>query len=105
MSEEKSVADRVMNILKEHFSDAGCKVIESSAFVDDLGVDSLDLVELVFKFEAEFGLQIPEDVLDGIYENVKYTVKDVIDFIEKAKKEGQYNDPLWMDRQQMNLFS
>ena len=77
---------------------------ESSTFVDDLGADSLDLAELTIIFQVEFGLLIPEEVLDGIYRTTNYTVKDAVDFIEKAKKEGQYNDPLWQDRQQLDLF-
>lgn len=71
------VKDRVIEIVIEHLGvDAG-KVTETSSFVDDLGADSLDTVELVMKFEEEFGIEIPDTAAEKIA-----TVKDAIAFIE-----------------------
>ncbi|HBQ49999.1 MAG TPA: acyl carrier protein, partial [Hyphomonas atlantica] len=44
----------------------GDKVVESASFIDDLGADSLDLVELVMAFEEEFNIEIPDDVQESI---------------------------------------
>ena len=62
----------------EHLGVEGEKVTESASFIDDLGADSLDTVELVMAFEEEFGCEIPDDAAENIL-----TVKDAIDFIEK----------------------
>lgn len=72
-------AERVKKIVVEHLGiqDAG-KVTESASFIDDLGADSLDTVELVMAFEEEFGCEIPDDAAEKIL-----TVKDAIEFIEK----------------------
>ena len=83
MSEEKTVAERVKKIVIEHLSVDGDKVTEGAAFIDDLGADSLDTVELVMAFEEEFGVLIPDDAAEKIK-----TVKDAIDFIERAEKDG-----------------
>jgi acyl carrier protein len=53
-------------------------VTESASFVDDLGADSLDTVELVMAFEEEFGCEIPDDAAEKIS-----TVKDAIEFIKE----------------------
>jgi acyl carrier protein len=53
-------------------------VTEASSFIDDLGADSLDTVELVMAFEEAFGVEIPDDAAEKIT-----TVKDAIDFIDK----------------------
>jgi acyl carrier protein len=57
------------------------EVTNSASFVDDLGADSLDTVELVMAFEEEFDVEIPEDAAEKIA-----TVKDAIDYIEKQKQ-------------------
>ena len=54
------------------------KVTESASFIDDLGADSLDTVELVMAFEEEFGCEIPDDAAEKIV-----TVKDATDFIQE----------------------
>ncbi len=72
------VADRVKKIVIDHLGVDEAKVIESAGFIDDLGADSLDTVELVMDFEEEFGVEIPDDAAEKIV-----TVKDAIDFIEK----------------------
>jgi acyl carrier protein len=78
---DKTVAERVKKIVTEHLSVDADKVTESSSFIDDLGADSLDTVELVMAFEEEFGVSIPDDAAEKIK-----TVKDVIDFIAKTEK-------------------
>ena len=52
------IADRVKNIVVEHLGVDADKVVESASFIDDLGADSLDTVELVMAFEEEFGVEI-----------------------------------------------
>lgn len=71
------VADRVRKIVVEHLNVDAEKVVEKASFIDDLGADSLDQVELVMAFEEEFGVEIPDDAAEKIA-----TVKDAIDYIE-----------------------
>ena len=74
------IAERVKKIVVEHLGVEESKVVENASFIDDLGADSLDTVELVMAFEEEFGVEIPEDAAEKIA-----TVKDAIDYIEKQK--------------------
>jgi len=71
------VADRVKKIVVEHLGVEADKVTEDASFIDDLGADSLDTVELVMAFEEEFSVEIPDDAAEKIL-----TVKDAIGFIE-----------------------
>tara|TARA_Y100001970_G_scaffold294331_1_gene450810 strand:+ start:117881 stop:118117 length:237 start_codon:yes stop_codon:yes gene_type:complete len=71
-------AARVRKIVSEHLGVDEEKVIEGASFIDDLGADSLDTVELVMAFEEEFGCEIPDDAAEKIL-----TVKDAINFIEQ----------------------
>ncbi len=73
------VAERVKKIVVEHLGVDADKVVESANFIDDLGADSLDTVELVMAFEEEFGVEIPDDQAETIT-----TVGDAIKFLEKA---------------------
>ena len=73
------VASRVKKIVIEHLGAEPEKVIESASFIDDLGADSLDTVELVMAFEEEFGCEIPDDAAEKIQ-----TVGDAVKFLEKA---------------------
>lgn len=73
------VADRVKKIVLEHLGVDADKVVEGASFIDDLGADSLDTVELVMAFEEEFGCEIPDDAAEKIQ-----TVKDAVDFIESV---------------------
>ena len=73
------IQERVKKIVVEHLGVEKNKVIESASFVDDLGADSLDTVELVMAFEEEFEIEIPDDAAEKIQ-----TIKDAIDFIEAA---------------------
>ena len=70
------IAGRVTKIVVEHHGVEESKVVESASFIDDLGADSLDTVELVMAFEEEFECEIPDDAAEKIQ-----TVKDAIDFI------------------------
>ena len=60
------VADRVKKIVVEHLGVEEDKVVENASFIDDLGADSLDTVELVMAFEEEFGIEIPDDAAENI---------------------------------------
>jgi acyl carrier protein len=71
------IAERVKKIVVEHLGVDDGKVTEAASFIDDLGADSLDTVELVMAFEEEFGCEIPDDAAEKIV-----TVKDAIDFIQ-----------------------
>jgi len=75
------VADRVKKIVLEHLGVDEDKVVEGASFIDDLGADSLDTVELVMAFEEEFGIEIPDDAAEKIL-----TIKDAVDFIESQSK-------------------
>lgn len=75
------VADRVKKIVVEHLGVEPEKVVDNANFIDDLGADSLDTVELVMAFEEEFGVEIPDDAAETIV-----TVGDAVRFLEKNKK-------------------
>ena len=72
------IADRVKKIVVEHLGVDESKVSDTASFIDDLGADSLDTVELVMAFEEEFGCEIPDDAAEKIV-----TVKDAVDFISE----------------------
>ena len=59
-------ADRVKKIVVEHLGVDADKVKADASFIDDLGADSLDTVELVMAFEEEFGIEIPDDAAETI---------------------------------------
>ncbi len=71
------IEDRVKKIVVEHLGVEADKVTDDASFFDDLGADSLDIVELVMAFEEEFGVEIPDDAADKIT-----TVKDAVTYIE-----------------------
>jgi acyl carrier protein len=73
------VADRVKKIVVEHLGVEEDKVTENASFIDDLGADSLDTVELVMAFEEEFGIEIPDDAAETIQ-----TFGDAVKFISEA---------------------
>ena len=73
-------AEKVKKIVVEHLGVEESKVTTDASFIDDLGADSLDTVELVMAFEEAFAIEIPDDAAEKIT-----TVKDAIDFIDKAK--------------------
>ena len=69
---------RVKKIVVEHLGVDEDKVTDGASFIDDLGADSLDTVELVMAFEEEFGCEIPDDAAEKIL-----TVKDAVNYIEQ----------------------
>ena len=71
---------QVKKIVVDHLGIEESKVNLESKFIDDLGADSLDTVELVMAFEEKFGIEIPDDAAETIV-----TVKDAIDFIDNNK--------------------
>ena len=73
-------ADRVKKIVVEHLGVEEDKVTPDASFIDDLGADSLDIVELVMAFEEEFGVEIPDDAAEKIT-----TVGDANKYIEEHK--------------------
>jgi acyl carrier protein len=76
-----NINERVKKIVIEHLGVDGAKVTDAASFIEDLGADSLDTVELVMAFEEEFGIEIPDDAAEKIR-----TVKDAISFIQQNAK-------------------
>ena len=68
-------------IIAKHLSVDRDKVTEDANFLDDLGADSLDTIDLAMRFEDEFGCEIPEEVTDSMF-----TVGDVIKFLETTAR-------------------
>ncbi len=75
-----AVTDRVIDIVAEQLGVDRDKVSPETSFVNDLGADSLDTVELVMELEEEFDINIPDDAAEKIQ-----TVGQAIDYIEKAQ--------------------
>ena len=75
------IADRVKKIVVEHLGVEADKVTESASFIDDLGADSLDTVELVMALEEEFECEIPDEEAEKIS-----TVQAAIDYIKAHVK-------------------
>ncbi len=76
-----NVETKVKSIIAEQLGVAEGEIKTESSFVEDLGADSLDIVELVMAMEEEFDVEIPDDQA----ENIK-TVKDAVDYINNHKK-------------------
>ena len=74
----ENVKEKVKKIVADHLGVEEEKVTEEASFIDDLGADSLDTVELVMAFEEEFKCEIPDDIAEKII-----TVKDAVNFIEE----------------------
>ncbi len=75
-----SVSERVIEIVADQLGVDKEKITRETSFVNDLGADSLDTVELVMELEEEFDINIPDDAAEKIQ-----TVGQAIDFIEKAQ--------------------
>ena len=73
------IAERVKKIVVEHLGVEPEKVVEGANFIDDLGADSLDTVELVMAFEEEFNVEIPDDAAESIQ-----TFGDAVAYLTKA---------------------
>jgi acyl carrier protein len=76
-----NISERVKEITAKHLGIEPDKVTEDDNFIDDLGADSLDTVELAMSFEDEFGCEIPDDAAESMF-----TVGDVIKFLEANAK-------------------
>ena len=76
-----STQERVQRIVCEQLGVSEEEVTTTASFIDDLGADSLDTVELVMAFEEEFDCEIPDDAAEKIQ-----TVKDAIDFLKENSK-------------------
>ena len=70
--------EKMKEIIAEQLSVDADSITEASSFKDDLGADSLDIVELIMAFEEEFEIEIPDDAAEKIK-----TVRDAVDYIEK----------------------
>jgi acyl carrier protein len=66
MTTNNDILDRVKKIIINHLGVAEEKITEAASFIDDLGADSLDQVELVMAFEEEFGIEIPDEAAEKI---------------------------------------
>ncbi|MDX1777264.1 MAG: acyl carrier protein [Thermodesulfobacteriota bacterium] len=77
-----SVDEKVKNVIIEQLGVSADEVVPDASFVDDLGADSLDLVELVMVLEEEFGQEIPDEAAEKIQ-----TVQDAISYIQSNMKE------------------
>ncbi len=75
-----STFDQVKKIVVEQLGVEADEVQMSSTFVDDLGADSLDIVELIMAFEEEFNIEIPDEKAEKIK-----TVEDVVKYIEEVQ--------------------
>ena len=69
--------DKIKEIIVEQLGVEAEQVLPEASFVNDLGADSLDTVELIMAFEEEFGVEIPDEEAEKIK-----TVQDVIDYVE-----------------------
>jgi acyl carrier protein len=79
---EKSISDKVKEIIVEQLGVNPEQVTESASFIEDLGADSLDTVELVMAFEEEFGIDVPDEDSEKLQ-----TVGDVVSYITANKKD------------------
>lgn len=70
--------DKVIDIIKEQLNIDDVEITEETSFKDDLGVDSLDLLELVMAFEEEYSIELDPEELEGIQ-----TVGDIVEYIKK----------------------
>ncbi|MFZ4762184.1 MAG: acyl carrier protein [Alphaproteobacteria bacterium] len=71
------IAEKIKKIVVEHLGVDETKVTENASFIDDLGADSLDTVELVMAFEEEFGVEIPDEAAEKIL-----TIKDAVSYLD-----------------------
>ena len=77
MANSNNVTERVMKVVSDQLGFDQDKLTLQTSFINDLGSDSLDLIELVMQLEDEFGIQVDEEKRDGIQ-----TIGDVITYIE-----------------------
>lgn len=75
------VQDKIKQIIVDELGVDEAEVTENARFIEDLGADSLDLVELVMRFEEEFDIEIPDEDAEKIT-----TVQEAVDYIESKSK-------------------
>jgi acyl carrier protein len=75
-----AINQEMVDIIVEQLSVEKDKVVSEASFVDDLGADSLDLVELIMAMEEKFDIEIPDEDAEKIV-----TVKDAVDYVDKLK--------------------
>jgi acyl carrier protein len=81
MSKVATTYDRVVDIVAEQLGQEKDKITRETHFVNDLGADSLDVVELVMELEEEFDINIPDDAAEKIH-----TIGQAVDYIDKAQQ-------------------
>ncbi len=81
---QNNVSEKVQEIVVEHLGVEASQVKEPASFIEDLGADSLDTVELVMAFEEEFDIEIPDEDAEKIL-----TVKDAINYIQEKSAAAQ----------------
>lgn len=79
---EKEITEKVIEVLAEKGSVEREKISLESSLVDDLGMDSLDAVEMVFEFEEQYGIKIPDEAIQGFRK-----VKDIVAYLMKILPE------------------
>ena len=87
------IADRVKKIVVEHLGVEEDKVTQTASFIDDLGADSLDTVELIMAFEEEFGAEIPDEDAEKL-RTVGDAVRIVLSPTGYALANGRFTDPM-----------
>jgi acyl carrier protein len=81
MDQEKTVEQRVKDIIVEQLGVNADQVTPDAKFIDDLGADSLDIVELIMALEEEFGIEVPDNEAEKLQ-----SVGDVVKYIEENQK-------------------
>jgi acyl carrier protein len=76
------IQDKIKQIIVDELGVDEAEVTENARFIEDLGADSLDLVELVMRFEEEFGIEIPDEDAEKIQ-----AVRDAYSYVEQHKKD------------------
>ena len=82
MANQEEITTRVTALVVDHLGVAAEEVSPDASFIDDLGADSLDIVELVMAFEEEFGVEIPDDAAEKITK-----VSDAVAYISEHQKD------------------
>ena len=81
MANQEEITTRVTALVVDHLGVNATEVTPTASFIDDLGADSLDIVELVMAFEEEFGVEIPDDAAEKIM-----TVGDAVSYISEHQE-------------------